>query len=277
MSASSPSRGNILALFSCKGGVGTTFLTTQLGCLLALRWQLKVLIIDGVRPFGDAALMLSQNEPQATLDDLLRYPERFDEALLESALLRPQPHLGVLAAPSHPLQDSSLSPEGWLTILEAARAHFDCVLVDCGRAVDARMMTLLHTADHLLPVLQTTLPMIRDGRRLLSALIGQGIDPLTILPVLNRVNATSVPQATALERALGTRIVHRIPEDTALVSDCIQQGHALWRRAPFHPISQSLINLARTLVPAPEPSGMPPRDLLQRWWKKQWRWNPQHS
>ena len=277
MGASSPSRGKILALFSCKGGVGTTFLTTQLGCLLALRWQLKVLIIDGVHPFGDASLMLSQKEPRATLSDLLRHPERFDETLLESALLWPQPQLGVLAAPDHPLQDNPMSREGWLTILEAACAHFDCILVDCGRAVDAQMMTLLHRADRLLPVLQTTLPMIRDGRRLLSALVGQGIDPLTILPVLNRVNAAGLPQATILERALGAHIAHRVPEDAALVSDCIQHGHVLWHRAPFHPISQSLVNLARTLVPAPEPSSAPPRDLLQRWWKKQWRWNPQHS
>ncbi len=82
MTSPSHPRGHILALFSCKGGVGTTFLTTQLGCLLALRWQLKVLIIDGVHPFGDAALMLAQNEPQATLGDLLRHPERFDQALL---------------------------------------------------------------------------------------------------------------------------------------------------------------------------------------------------
>jgi len=277
MTSPSHSRGNILALFSCKGGVGTTFLTTQLGCLLALRWQLKVLIIDGVHPFGDAALMLSQNEPRATLGDLLRHPERFDQALLESALLWPQPQLGVLAAPDHPLQDSPMPPEGWLTILEAARTHFDCILVDCGRAVDARMMALLRTADRLLPVLQTTLPMIRDGRRLLSALIEQGIDPLRILPVLNRASAANVTQPQTLERALGTRIVHQIPEDAALVSDCIQGGHALWSRAPFHPISHSLINLARTLIPAPEPSGAPPRTLLQRWWKKQWRWNPQHS
>ncbi len=90
MTPASRPRGRILVFFSCKGGVGITFLTTQLGCLLALRWQLKVLVIDGVHPFGDAALMLSPNEPKATLGDLLHRPERFDEALLESALLWPQ-------------------------------------------------------------------------------------------------------------------------------------------------------------------------------------------
>ncbi len=166
--------------------------------------------------------------------------------------------------------------EGWLSILEAARTHFDCILVDCGRAGNPRMMTLLRAADRLLPVLQSTLPMIRDGRRLLSALIEQGADPLHILPVLNRVSPASVPQPEALDRALGTRIAHRIPEDVALVSDCIQSGHALWNRAPCHPSSQSLITLARTLIPAPDPTGSASRGLLQRWWKKQWRWNPQH-
>jgi pilus assembly protein CpaE len=276
MTTNPHSRGRILALFSCKGGVGTTFLTTQLGCFLALRWQLKVLVIDGVHPFGDAALMLSQNEPKATLSDLLQHPERFDETLLESALLWPQPRLGVLAAPNNPLQDTTSPSDGWLAILEAARAHFDCILVDCGRAMDSRMLALLCAADRLLPVLQTTLPMIRDGRRLLSALVAQGVDPQRILPILNRVTAASEPQPKTLDRALGAHIVHQIPEDALLVRDCIEGGHALWHRAPFHPISQSLITLARTLIPAPEPIGSKPRGLLQRWWKKQWRWNPQH-
>ncbi len=276
MTPASHPRGRILVLFSCKGGVGTTFLTTQLGCLLALRWQLKVLVIDGVHPFGDAALMLSPSEPKATLGDLLHHPERFDEALLESALLWPQPRLGVLAATEHPLLDGTLPRDGWPAILEAARSRFDCVLVDGGRAMDARMMALLRVADCLLPVLQTTLPMVRDGRRLLSALIAQGIDPLRILPILNRVNALDEPHPKTLDRALGTHIVHHIPEDAALVRECITGGYVLWYQAPFHPISQSLIALARTLIPAPEPMGNPPRGLLQRWWKKQWRWNPQH-
>jgi pilus assembly protein CpaE len=279
MTSAAHPRGRIFALFSCKGGVGTTFLTTQLGCLLALRWQLKVLVIDGVHPFGDATLMLSQSEPKATLGDLLRHPERFDEELLESVLLWPQPRLGLLAAPDNPLQDTVLPPEGWLAVLETARTHFDCILVDCGRALDLRMMALLRIADRLLPVLQTTLPMIRDGRRLLTALIAQGIDPLCILPILNRVTAASEPRPKTMDRALGAHIMHQIPEDTLLVRDCIEGGHALWHRAPFHPISQSLIILARTLVPAPEPElmGSKPRGLLHRWWKKQWRWNPQHQ
>ncbi len=268
--------GHVIALFSCKGGVGTTFLTTQLGCFLALRWQLKVLVIDGVHPFGDASLMLSQNEPKATLGDLLRHPERFDDALLESTLLWPQPRLGVLAAPDNPLQDAALIPDGCLAILEAARAHFDCILVDCGRAMDARMMALLRAADRLLPVLQSTLPMVRDGRRLLSAVIAQGIDPTHILPVLNRVSAASVPQPKTMDRALGAHVEHQIPEDAVLVRNCIEGAHALWHQAPFHPISQSLITLARALVPAPEPTGSKPHGPLQRWWKKQWRWNPQH-
>ncbi len=269
-------RGSVLALFSCKGGVGTTFLTTQLGSLLALRWQLKVLIIDGVHPFGDAALMLSQNEPQATLGDLLARPERFDHTLLESALLWPQPRLGVLAATENPLQDLAMRPDWLQSLLEIARERFDCILFDCGRTVDPQVMPILHAADRLLPVLQTTLSMIRDGRRLLSTLIAQGVDPAFILPILNRVTPENTPQPKTLERALGTHILHRIPEGHSLVNDCIQGGHPVWIRAPFHPVTQSLVILARALILAPEPRRDISQNLLQRWWKKQWRWNPQH-
>ncbi len=273
-----PSRpgGCVLALFSCKGGVGTTFLTTQLGSLLALRWQLKVLIIDGVHPFGDAALMLSQDEPRATLGDLLAHPERFDDTLLESSLLWPHPQLGVLAAAENPLQNLEMNPDWLQSLLKIARERFDCILFDCGRAVDPRITPILHAADRLLPVLQTSLSMIRDGRRLLSALISLGINPAFMLPVLNRATPENTPQPKTLERALGARIRHRIPEDACLVNDCIQGGYPVWTRAPFHPLTQSLVILARALILAPEPCRVASRNLLQRWWKKQWRWNPQH-
>lgn len=262
-----PSPGRLFALLSCKGGVGTTQLTVQLGRLLAQRWQLRVLIMDWVQPFGDVALQLSTEDPHTHLGDLLRAPERLDPTLLEAALLRPLPRLAVLAAPGTPSQ--SLPPRSQASVVQhlvaLARERFDCILCDCGRQLDPWQLLLFQEADRLLPVFQPTLPTIRDARRLLVTLLETGIGHERVLPVLNRVGLRQQVPVEFLEQALGTRLPHRLPE---------HPGFALpFPAQPFQPWQRGLYTLAALLARRQEPQHTP-TGLLQRWWRKQWRWNP---
>ncbi len=260
--------GRVFALLSCKGGVGTTLLTVQLGRLLAERWPLSVLIVDWVHPFGDAALLLSTEDPHAHLGDLLRQPERLDSALLDSALLRPHPRLAVLAAAEIPNLPPALQLPTVQRLMALARERFDCILCDCGRQLHSPLLALMQDADRVMPVFQPTLAMIRDARRLLVTVMESGIEPERVLPVLNRMEPRHQAPLDLLEQVLGTRVQHRLPEHPDFaVPLSPSQGH---------PWPRSLVRLAATLARQPEPQDAP-RGILQRWWRKQWRWNPPPS
>ncbi|MDE1981325.1 MAG: AAA family ATPase [Betaproteobacteria bacterium] len=268
MTSPASSHGRVFALLSCKGGVGTTLLTVQLGRLLAERWQLNVLIVDWVHPFGDAALLLSTEDPHAHLGDLLRQPERLDGALLDSALLRPHPRLAVLAAAEMPSLPPALQLTTVQRLMALARARFDCILCDCGRQLNPPLLALLQDADRVMPVFQPTLAMIRDARRLLVALLEAGIGPERVLPVLNRMEPRHQAPLDLLEQVLGTRLQHRLPEHPDFAVPLPHpQGHP-WQR--------NLVRLAAALVRQPEPQNAA-SGILQRWWRKQWRWNPPTS
>ncbi|MDE1941852.1 MAG: AAA family ATPase [Betaproteobacteria bacterium] len=266
MIAHASSHGRVFALLSCKGGVGTTQLTVQLGRLLAQRWQLNVLIVDWVHPFGDAALLLSTEDPHTHLGDLLRQPERLDAALLDSALLRPQPRLAVLAAAEKANLQPLLQHQAVQRLITLARERFDCILCDCGRQFDPLLMALLQDADRVMPVFQPTLAMIRDARRLLVALLEAGIGPDRVLPVLNRMETRHQPLLDLLEQVLGTRLQHRLPEHPDFAVPLHQTRDHSWQHG--------MVRLAATLARKPEPQD-DPSGILQRWWRKQWRWNPQ--
>ena len=258
-------QGRIFALLGCKGGVGTTQLTVQLGRLLAHHWQLNVLIVDWVHPFGDAALLLSGEDPVSHLGDLLREPERLDATLLEAALMRPLPHLAVLAATETPLRAPSQQAAAVQRLLALARSRFDCVLCDCGRQLDPVRLMRLHESDRLLPVFQPTLSTIRDARRLLVALLDSGVLPEQVLPVLNRMGRHQQVPAELLEQVLGTRLPHRLPEHPGCSLPLPERPSQPWQR--------SLLALAAALARRPEQHAAR-SGLLQRWWRKQWRWNP---
>ena len=74
----------------------------------------------------------------------------------------------VLAAADDPAQAKEAKPEHMDAILRVARQHYDYIVLDVGRQIDAVSLRALDSTDIIYPVLQLALPDIRDARRLLD-------------------------------------------------------------------------------------------------------------
>lgn len=257
-----------MSLFSCKGGVGTTFLTSQLGYVLSQQRQRRVLIVDCVYPYGDLGLMLGETGLAGSMGELLRNPARIDGHLLESVMANPYPDLKVLSG----CDLTGLSREdfqrGLGRILELSRERFDVILLDCGRQPEPASMPLLQQADRLVPVLLASLPMVRDARRLLSSLRAQGISREQIMPVLSRHQTASAALTQALEQALGSALPHRIPEHPELVLGAVMTGFPVPRMFPRHQLSRKIGSLGRALMGESQGDSYQPKGFWQRWWKR---------
>jgi pilus assembly protein CpaE len=96
-----------------------------------------VLLIDLHGQFGDAALYVSDQKPAMTLSDVCSQIERMDGAFLESCLVHVAPNFGMLAAADDPNHTVEMKPEHMETILRVARQHFDYIVLDVGRQIDA--------------------------------------------------------------------------------------------------------------------------------------------
>ena len=160
--------GKVLAFISCKGGSGATFLSTNFGYALAALADKKVLLIDLHGQFGDATLYVSDQKPAMTLSDICGQISRMDGSFLDSCLVHVASNFGVLAAADDPNHLVDMKPEHMDTILRVARQHYDYIVLDVGRQIDAISLRALDQADAIYPVLQLALPDIRDGRRLLD-------------------------------------------------------------------------------------------------------------
>ncbi|WP_256081214.1 AAA family ATPase [Massilia sp. YIM B04103] len=235
--------GKALAFISCKGGSGATFLSTNFGYALAALADKKVLLIDLHGQFGDATLYVSDQKPCMTLSDICAQIGRMDGAFLESSLVHVSPGFGVLAAADDPGQTVAMKPEHMDTILRVARQHYDYIVLDVGRQIDALSLRALDCADAIYPVLQLALPDIRDGRRLLDIFRSLGYPTERTRLIVNRYEKGGKLRLADLEQALGADVLHTIPNDYLCATDSVNQGVPVLQLSRSSPVARSLAEL----------------------------------
>ena len=246
--------GKVLSFMSCKGGSGATFLASNLAVALANVANKKTLLIDLNLQFGDAALYLSDLKPVMTLADVCAQLNRLDADLLESSLIRVSPNCGILAASNDLDPATEIRGEHIDVILQLARRHYDYIVFDIGRQFNCVSVRAFDSSDIIYPILQQSLPYLRDGRRLLDLFTGLGYRKEKIQLILNRHENNAGVSVADMERSLDQRIAHFVPNNFDVVNESINQGVPVLQLARSSTISKSLVDivneLAHTSVPA---------------------------
>lgn len=166
--------GVLLAVFSPKGGVGTSFLATRIALALAADRTRRVTLVDLDVTGGDCAVLLGlgAGPPGSVLSllGLCRGPGDVFGAALETVALAHPSGLRLLAAA--PLDEAARGFGAAETrrLLGALRAHGDVLVADVRAGVDERSVGALTAADHVLLVTTPEAPCVRGARRLVEAL-----------------------------------------------------------------------------------------------------------
>ena len=243
----SDANGKLLAFISCKGGSGATFLATNLAYALAAQGDSRVALIDMNLQFGDASLFVSDQKPLATLADVAQQIHRLDPSFLASSMLNVLPNYGVLAAPDDPTLANDVKPEHVDAILRLARQQYDFIVLDIGRRLDAISIRALDQADMIFPVLQTTLPYIRDGKRLLDVFRSLDYPMEKVHLVVNRHDKGGEISVLDLVNAYGSDIYMTVPNHYEAAAASVNQGIPVLQLAPASPITRALQEFARRL------------------------------
>jgi pilus assembly protein CpaE len=240
--------GKVLAFISCKGGSGSTFLATNLAYALSAGGSKRVALIDMNLQFGDASLFVSDIKPLATLSDVATQIHRLDPSFLASSMVAVTPNYSVLAAPSDPSHASDVKPEHIDAIVKLARRQYDFIVLDVGRSLDPVSIRALDHADTIYPVLQMTLPYIRDGKRLLTVFrnLDYGKDKVEL--IVNRHDKNSDIRLRDLEEAFDTTTLRTMPNHYDAAAKSVNQGVPVTRLMPDSPLSTALTEMARDLT-----------------------------
>ena len=241
--------GKVLAFISCKGGSGATFLATNLAYALATIKNKRVALIDLNLQFGDASLFVSDQKPSATIADISQQVHRLDASFLAASMLNVTPSFSVLAAPEDPAHANDVKPEHVDQLIKLVRRQYDFVILDIGRSLDAVSIHALDHADTIFPVLQTTLPYIRDGKRMLGVFRSLDYRKDKVQLIVNRHEKNGDIKLRDVETAFGATDIRTIPNHYDAAAASVNQGVPVLKLAKSSPISKALQDFAQALCP----------------------------
>jgi pilus assembly protein CpaE len=193
-------------------------------------------------------LYVSDKKPLATLADVARQIHRLDASFLNSSMISVAPNFSLLAAPEDPTQANDVKPEHIDVILNLARRHYDYVLLDVGHSLDAVSIRALDQVDMIFPVMQATLPYVRDGKRLLGIFRSLDYRKDKIHLIVNRYEKSSEIRLDDMKTAYGTGIFRTIPNHYTAAAASVNQGVPILKLAKGSPISKALQEFAHTLA-----------------------------
>lgn len=244
--------GKILAFIPCKGGSGATFLAANFAYVLATEENQRVALLDLNLNFGDASLFVSDQVPLMNLADLTGNVARLDASLLDSSMIHVTPNLSILAAPDSIERAIAIRPEQVEAIIKLAVAEYDFVILDVSRNLGPVSLRALDLADRIFPVLQLTLPFIRDAKRLIGAMKSLGYSDEKIGVIVNRLEHSDDIGIADVERTLGRKVMLTVPNSFKAVSASVNQGVPIALLDKKNPVAKSLRELARIFLPAPQ-------------------------
>jgi pilus assembly protein CpaE len=247
--------GKVLSFISCKGGSGTTFIADNLAYILASVSNKKVLLIDLNLQFGDAALFLSDTTPSMTLADLCRQIHRLDAVLLDSSLIHVTPSFGILSASGEPDPYDTIRPEQIDAILHLARREYDFVLIDLGRQINGIVIRALDQSDYIFPIIQQSLPYLRNGLRLLGLFNMLGYPNKKIRILVNR-HVDNAITVGAIESSLGQPVSYLVPNNFDVVNESINQGIPVLKLARNCNVTKVLIEIVNTFTDVIKPKSL---------------------
>jgi len=240
----------LIAVFSPKGGVGTTTVAVNVAAALAGKHPDQVLIIDLDLQFGQVATHLNVTT-RLTIADFARDEVALhDPGMLPAFTDRHTSGLAVLAAPSTPDAGAAISEAAVREIMDTAARAYRYVVVDAGSGLDARSEAVLRRATDAVIVVTPEFPAIKAVHALRELLTSSGVELNESMFVLNQIFAREILRLRDIEEALETKIAMTIPYDAFAFLKSVNEGVPVVIGAPRSAAAEQLSHLAARLAGA---------------------------
>lgn len=240
-------QGKIITIFSTKGGIGKTTISTNLAVALAEKTGAQVGIVDADLQFGDVALFLNL-VPCATIADLVRDIDHLDNNVLAGYLTQYSDRVKLLPAPMRPEQAETVTGSHLAAILKIMRSNFKYTIIDTAPTFSDSMLAVLDASDIVLVVAAMDLPTIKNVKLCLEIMesLNYGQDKIKV--VLNRADTVADINLSEVEASLQYKFSASIPSDGKVVVSSVNRGVPFVVSHPATPVAHSLFDLARLVA-----------------------------
>jgi pilus assembly protein CpaE len=233
-----------VAVYSPKGGVGTTTIATNVAVAAAAKRPDRVVLIDLDLQFGSVATHLNIR-PRQSLAELVRDDSAMREPdLIRTYAVRHDSGLQVLAAPPVPEASETITADHVGRIMAVAMEAWDLVVVDAGSGLDERVLTVLDAADTVILPVCPEITSLKSMHALLEYLNETGSVGLKSMFVLNNSFARDILKLRDVESALDSKVAFELPYDPFLYLKAVNEGIPIVLGAARSPAAEQLVRLS---------------------------------
>jgi pilus assembly protein CpaE len=247
--------GQVVAIFSPKGGVGRTTVAVNLAVAAATELGKSVVLMDGSFQFGDVGVLLNLNPKNKSIADLVPELEAGELESIDTFVINHSAGIRVLLAPPSPEMAELITPSGVKRVLEALRKNHDLVVVDCTSWFNETTLAILDAADVVLTMLSLEITSIKNMRLFLEVADQLGYEANKIKLVLNRADSSLGIRVADVESSIGRKVDHTIVSDGRSVVYALNRGVPFFLSNREAQVSQDILRLAQAVagerVPSP--------------------------
>ena len=236
-------KGRMVAVFSSKGGCGTSFIATNLAASAAAR----TVIVDLNLQAGDLPLFLGV-DPKYSIADMVENRARLDESLIASFVTPYSSKLSLLAAPKQADSADEIEPEHVFEVLQRLRESYEYVVIDPQHTFDAITLAALDQSDEIVLVLTLDIPAIRSTQRALEIFDRLGYPRKKIRIIVNRWSKQIDLDLRQVEKFLGEDVIGFVPSDYQTAVGSINLGTPLVLSDASSKIAQEIRRISENIA-----------------------------
>ena len=237
--------GQVLTVFSGKGGSGKTTVATNTSVALASAGH-RVCLIDLDLMFGDVAIAL-QLRAERSIADAVALAGKLDRLGVESLVTRHSSGVDTVLAPVKPGTADSVSADVVSELIGIARTMYDAVVIDTPPAFTDHVLAGFDQTDSFLLLCALDVPSIKNLKLTLETmeLLRYPRDRWRL--AVNRADSRVGLSVADVEKTVGLRSVAQIPSDRAVPAS-LNRGVPIVTEHPKHPVSLAIRTLASAAV-----------------------------
>ncbi len=215
--------GKIVAVYSPKGGVGTTTIATNLAVAMHSS-ETPVIIVDANLQFGNVVVFLNERG-RTSVVDLTPIADQLEPELVREVVIHHESSgIDILSAPPHPEDAERISGAQFIKVLQFLARLYSYVIVDTDSGLSDVTLDTLDASDLLLMISSQDIPAIINTRMMLTLLMNLGINKQKILLVMSRFDKQLAITPEKVGHNLGHEVAAVLPEDREVVVPAVNRG-----------------------------------------------------
>lgn len=266
---SSEPLGKRYAFFGAKGGVGSSTLAHNIAYSIGYNIQDSVTVVDMDFAFGTLGLNFNQ-DPTQDLAELLKTPDRIDEATIDKMMLKHGGHLNLLPNITSIEKAADISVGAVGNLLQCLSQSVANSIIDLPHVWNDWVKATLVQADQIVITATPDLASLRNTKNIIDFLKVSRVQDKDPIVIMNQVGMIKKPEIKTKDFSdtIGVPIVVEIAYDPRLFGTAANNGQMIQEFTKNDKVLTQINDLAQTLLSKKTPAMNQKKGLLDMLLKK---------